>query len=248
MKDCSFGACNGREALIGPRRGRPRGGIITHILSLLGVALVVLPFLAITASATCQVLTVGDYPDINYTTVCALDEGSFGDGTQTFWHQYAAHVSHAVEADPAFDYAYAQADRGTWTYDDGTTQQSRQWSHVGSGAWEGARGVAGGGYQANVDQRDQTAPEDGDGACSGIVGRSTCVGASGWFTVQDVASVGVGAYYQQSGSGGSCTESLDAGVDLLVVYEPVPVESGPCTAEMPWVYDSSAWDALPTLP
>lgn len=217
--------------------------------SLLGLVLLALPFAAVPASAACEVTTLGQYPDINYTTICVLDEGTtFDDTTQRAEHDYLLHMSHAVEADPAFDYAYAGVERGTWTYDDGEVRHEREWVHVGSGAWEGVRGIAGGGYHANVDQRDQTAVEDGSGACSGVTGRSTCVGAGGWFTVQDVASVGVGFYSMQTGTAESCQDSYELDVDALIIF--VPITTGPmsCAAQMPWLYDSEVWDAFAPLP
>lgn len=63
-------------------------------------------------------------------------------------------------------------------------------------------------------------------------------GASGWFTVQGVAGVGVGAYHTQTGSAAECTESNDVGATLLVVF--VPVSTGPrsCAAEIPGIYDA----------
>jgi hypothetical protein len=214
----------------------------------LAALVLALPFAALPASAACEVATLDEYPDINYTTVCLLDQGGFGDGTQTFTHAYLLHVSHAVEADPAFNYAHMRSDQGTWTYDDGDVQQQREYTDVGAGEWAGARGLAGGGFQTDLAQRDQTAPEDGDGACSGIVGRSTCAGASGWFTVQEVASVGAGAYYQQSGSGASCQESYEVDVDAVVTF--IPITTGPqaCTTEAPWLYETVRFRDLPVLP
>ena len=93
-----------------------------RVLTILILALLSLPLAALPAVAACEVATVDQYPDTNYTTVCALEQQSFGDGTQTYNYDYTAHASHAVEADPAFDYAHANAEQGTWTYDDGTTQ------------------------------------------------------------------------------------------------------------------------------
>lgn len=210
--------------------------------------LLALPFAALPASAHCEVVSPEASPDINYTTVCVLDQGSVGDPYQTFTHEYLVHVSHAVEAGPAFDYAHAEADQGSWTYDDGETHQERRGTDVGAGAFEGVRGVFGTGFQAALDQRDQTAPEDGDGACSGVVGRSTCVGASGWFTVQDVASVGVGVYSQQTGTGAGCQETQQIYVDAAVAFIPVVTEPRPCTAEMSFLYDEVPFRALPVLP
>jgi hypothetical protein len=215
--------------------------------SLLALVLLALPFAALPASAACEVVTADQYPDINYTTVCLLDQGSYGDPSQTFDHAYVAHVSHAVEADPAFDYVHANADQGAWSYDDGFSQQQRQWTDVGAGAFEGVRGVAGTGVQADLSQRDQTVPEDEGNACSSVVGRSTCAGASGWLTVQDVASVGAGAYYRQSGTGADCSESYEVDVDAVVTF--VPVTAGPqsCTTELPFLYDAVPFRDLPVL-
>ncbi|GEM_PF-5101489 len=216
-----------------------------RVRSLLALVLLALPFAALPAHAECDVVTVEQYPDTNYTTACALDHGSFGDPSQTFTHDYVLHVSHAVEADPAFDYAHADLEQGSWTYDDGTTQQSRQWTDAGAGAFEGVRGVAGTGVQADANQRDQTTPEDEGSACSSVVGRSTCIGASSWFTVQDVASVGVGAYDTQTGTGSGCQETREVDVDAAVVFVPVGSGPQPCTAELPFLYDEVPFSSLP---
>lgn len=210
--------------------------------------LIAASLLAVPAGATCQVVTLDGYPDTNYTTVCVLDQGSFGDGTQEFTHAYVLHASHAVEADPVFDDAHVFVDQNEWTYDDGETQQSRQGTNVGAGAFEGARGIVGTGAQADVDQRDQTAPEgEGGGACSGIVGRSTCAGASAWLTAQDVASVGAGVYWQQSGTGAECSESVAVYVDAAVIFVPITPSPGACTTELPFLYDAAPFRELPAL-
>jgi hypothetical protein len=210
--------------------------------------LLAIPFLSVPAAATCEVVSPEQSPDINYTTVCLLDEGSQGEPPQESEHWYLAHVSHAVEADPFFDYAYVHADQGSWTYDDGETQHERERTDVSAGAFEGVRGVAGTGFQVALDQRDQTLPEDEAGACSGMVGRSTCLGASGWFTVQDVASVGVGVYYQQGGAGADCRESYAVYVSAAIVFVPVTPDSQPCATELPYLYDETPFRELPTLP
>lgn len=209
--------------------------------------LLALPLVSLPASATCEVVSPEQSPDINYTTVCVLDEGSQGDPFQTSDHQYLAHVSHAVELDPFFDYAYAHVDQGSWAYDDGETRQERERTDVSAGAFEGVRGVAGTGFQAALDQRDQTVPEDESGACSGAVGRSTCLGASGWLTVQDVASVGVGVSYQQSGTGADCRESYAVYVDAVLVFVPVTPDAQPCATELPYLYDAAPFRDLPML-
>ena len=213
--------------------------------AILGLVLIALPFAALPAGA-CTIATIEPYPDVNYTTVCANEHGETGDGTQTTSTDYVAHVSHAVEADPAFDYAHADAQRGTWVYDDGETQQQRQSSDVGAGAWEGARGLVGTGAQADVAQRDQTVPEDEGSSCASVIGRSTCAGASGWFTVQDVASVGAGVYYQQVGSGADCQEAYEVDLDAALVFVPVTTGPGACATQMPWMYD--AMGQVPGLP
>ncbi|HUR69046.1 MAG TPA: hypothetical protein VM370_07345 [Candidatus Thermoplasmatota archaeon] len=214
----------------------------------LGILILALPFAALPASASCNVATVNESPDINYTTVCLLDEGNtYDDTTQRADHDYLAHVSHAVEVDPVFDYAHANADRGTWVYDDGEVRHEREWTTIGAGAWEGARGLAGTGAQTELAQREQTAGEDAGGACSSYVGRSSCFGASGWVTVQDVASVGVGTYYTQTGTGDTCQESAEVDVDAVVTFVPVTTAPQDCTTELPWLYDSALFD-LPAQP
>lgn len=132
---------------------------------------------------------------------------------------------------------YAHVDQGTWTYDDGEIFHERESTHVGAGAWEGVRGVVGTGFHANVDQRDQTAPEDAGDACSSFVGQSTCVGAGGWFTVQGIASVGVGVYYQQTGTGDACQDRYELDVDAVVAFIPIVTEPGSCATQMPYLYD-----------
>lgn len=211
------------------------------------LALTTLSFLALPASAACEVATLDAYPDINYATVCALDEGSHGDGVQTFSHAYLLHASHALEADPAFESLFVYADQGTWTYDDGETTHERRWTSIGGNTFWGARGLVGTGAHARLDQRDQTAPEDGWGACSGIVGPSTCVGAGGWFTVQEVASVGVGLYYQQSASGDACRQQGELDVSAGIVFVPILTEPGPCPAELPRLHDEAPFGAITAL-
>lgn len=225
------------------------GGDLRSARSLVGFLLVTLSCLAAApAGATCQVVTVEQWPDVNYTTVCVLDQGEFGDGTQTFTHAYVLHASHAVEADPFFDYAHAHVDQREWTYDDGETRHERRVTDVSVGAFEGVRGVAGTGAQADLDQREQTAPEDESGACSGVVGRSTCLGASGWLTAQEVASVGVGVYWQQAGTGADCRESYAAYVDAAVVFVPIEVTPDACLWEAPFLHDEARFRELPALP
>jgi hypothetical protein len=216
--------------------------------ALAALLLLALPLAAVPAAATCQVVSAEDYPDVNYTTLCLLDEGTQGDPGDSRDHDYLAHASHAVEADPFFDVVYAHVDQSSWTHDDGETQHGRERTDVSAGAFEGVRGVAGTGFQAALDQRDQTAPEDESGGCSGFVGRSTCLGASGWLTVQDVASVGVGAYYQQSGTGADCRESFAVYVDAVVVFVPVTPDPQACTTELPYLYDEAPFRELPSLP
>ena len=216
--------------------------------ALLGLTLLAASFAALPAAATCEVVTNESYPDVNYTTLCVLDHGSQGDPSDQREHDYLAHVSHATEADPFFDYAYARVDQSSWTYDDGETQHERERTDVSAGAFEGVRGVAGTGFQAALDQRDQTAPEDESGACSGYVGRSTCLGASGWFTVQDVASVGVGVYYQQSGTGQDCREQFAIYVDAVVTFIPITPDSQACTTEAPFLYDEVPFREVTGLP
>jgi hypothetical protein len=218
--------------------------------SLLPVALLLLaaPFAALPARADCQVVTVEQYPDVNYTTACLLEQQTYGDPSQTFSDDYVVHVSHAVEADPVFDDAHADVAQTGWSYDDGTTQQQRQQTDVGAGAFEGATGLVGTGFQADANQRDQTTSEDGGNGCSWAIGHSTCVGASGWLTVQDVASVGVGAYDSQTGSGSGCQETREVDVDAAVVFVPVTTGPSPCAAELPSLYDAVPFRDLPTLP
>lgn len=210
------------------------------------VALVCLAIVSVlpVASAECTVVSPDVSPDINYVTVCTLAEGSYGDGTQEFTYDYLAHVSQATEVDPAFVYSYVRSDQGTWTYDDGEVRHERLYTHLGSGAFLGVRGLAGGGYHANLHQRDQTAVEDGEGACSGIVGPSSCLGAGAWFTVQDVGGVGVGVYHTQRGIAEDCRESDQVGVTAGIVY--VPVDSGEraCAAEFPELYYLVPFDDL----
>lgn len=217
--------------------------------SLLALALFALfPVLALSAAASCEVLSVGQYWDINYVTVCALDEGGFGDGTQEFNHDYLLHARHAAEADPVFTFWEANVARGTWTYDDGEVQHQREWVQIGSGLFLGARGLVGGGYHLYLDQRDQTAPEgEGAGYCSSHTGRSTCFGGGAWLTIQPVTSVGGALYYHQVNDTGSCEEQGEVDLDILGVYVPVPTDPAPCSAEMPWLYDQAFWDSLPPL-
>lgn len=216
--------------------------------ALVVLALVSVSFAVPFASADCTVVSPSFWPDVNYTTVCALHEGSYGDGTQTFEQQYVAHVSHAVEADPVFDYAYLRVDQGSWTYDDGEVFHEREVTHVGVGAFEGVRGVAGGGVHANLVQRAQTAGEDEGDACSSFVGESTCLGAGGWLTLQDVGGVGAGVYYQQTGTGGSCEEKADVYVTAGIVFVPVVNDPQPCAMQMPSFYDEVPFGDLPLMP
>ena len=216
--------------------------------SLAIVLLLAAPFAALPAGATCQVATVEDYGDVNYVTVCLLHEGVQGEPGDQREQAYLAHVAHAAEADPAFSVLYAHVDQSSWTYDDGETQHERERTDVSAGAFEGVRGVAGTGFQAALDQRHQTVPEDESGACSGAVGRSTCVGASGWLTAQDVASVGVGVYYQQAGMGADCREGFAVYVDAAVTFVPVAPGSQPCAAELPSLYDAAPFRERPALP
>lgn len=201
--------------------------------SLVALILVAIPFVLPVASAECTVVSPGLTGDIDYVTTCVLTEGSYGDGTQTYDYDYLAHVSQAEEVDPAFVYSYVRTDQTTWTYDDGEIQQERFTTHIGSGMFAGVRGLAGGGYHANLIQRDQTSSEDGDGACSGIVGPSTCVGAGAWFTVQDVGGVGVGVYHTQYGIADECREWNQVGVTAGIVYVPVDTGERACLAEYP---------------
>ena len=216
--------------------------------SLAALLLLAAPFAALPAGATCQVATVDDYGDVNYVTVCVLEHGGLGGPGDEREHDYLAHVAHAAEADPFFSVLYAHVDQSSWTYDDGETQHDRERTDVSAGAFEGVRGVAGTGFQAALDQRDQTVPEDEAGACSGVVGPSTCLGASGWLTVQDVASVGVGVYYQQAGTGQDCRESYAVYVDAVVTFVPVTPDAQPCAMELPVLYDAVPFRDLPGLP
>ena len=216
--------------------------------SLAALLLLIASFAALPAGATCQVLTVDEYGDVNYATLCLLDRDSQGGPGDERDRDSLVHAGHAAEADPVFDVAYVHVDQHSWAYDDGETQHGRERTDVGAGAFEGVRGVAGTGFQAALDQRDQTVPEDEAGACSGTVGRSTCVGASGWLTVQEVASVGVGVYYQQGGTGQDCRESVAVYADAVVTFIPVTPESRPCAAELPSLYDAAPFRELPSLP
>jgi hypothetical protein len=213
------------------------------------LVLLALPLAALPASAVCQVTSLNNYPDINYTTVCVLDEGSIDDPYQSIGHDYIVHVGHAIEADPAFNYAHAQVAQGHWTYDDpdAGVHQEREWTDVSAGDFVGVSGAAGGGFHFALTQRDQTASEDGDGACSGITGQSTCFGTGGWLTLQGIASVGVGAYHQQSGTGESCQEQSELDVDAIVVFVPLITDPQPCTAELPLLYDIVSFGMLPAL-
>ncbi|MEA3199642.1 MAG: hypothetical protein QOE90_1070 [Thermoplasmata archaeon] len=221
-----------------------------NVRILAGLALVACSFLAQPAHADCQTATLDAYPDINYVTACALDQNSVGDPSQTTSNAYVLHLAQAFEADPAFAYSHAQAQQSAWQYDDGTTQQDRHQTDLGAGAFEGARGLVGTGFQADVNQRDQTVPEDdgSSGACSWYVGHSTCAGASGWLTVQDVASVGVGGYWSQTGTGSACTESYEVDVDAAVTF--LPITTGPmaCAQQAPDLNDGVDFWSLPVLP
>ena len=215
-----------------------------RIFIVVGLLILAIPFALPAASADCAVVSPSVSPDINYVTLCTLHEGGFGDGTQEFTHDYLVHASQAMEVDPAFVYSYVRTDQGTWTYDDGEVQHERFYTHLGSGLFLGVRGLAGGGYHANLVQRDQTAPEDAEGACSGIVGPSTCLGAGGWFTVQDVGGVGVGFYHTQQGVAEDCRESNDVGVSAGIVYVPVSTGERDCVAEYPEFRYLVPFDAL----
>ncbi|MHB8603865.1 MAG: hypothetical protein ACYDCK_01315 [Thermoplasmatota archaeon] len=223
---------------------------------LVGSVLLMLPFASLTASAHCEVGTLDVFPGTNYTTVCALDHQTFGDGTQTYTYDRAVHVYHATEADDpvldavqVFDDSHAVVEQGHYTYDDGTVSQDRKWTEISAGAFEGVRGYAGGGFQAGLIQRDQNAIEpEGSGSCSSAIGHSTCVGASAWLTVQDVASVGAGAYQDQRGSGPDCSESYEFDVDAAVVFETIPVGPGPCKTAYPDFYEGYPIRDLPELP
>src|SRR5260221_532709 len=69
--------------------------------------------------------------------------------------------------------------------------------------------------------------------------QSTYAGASGWVTVQDIASFGAGAYYVNEGSGADCTESYELDLDLGgLVFVPLTTGPGACTTELPWIYDT----------
>lgn len=216
--------------------------------TILAILVLAMPFVALPASADCQVVSPAGYPDINYTTVCAGENFVYGDGTQEFDNDYVAHMSHAAEADPYFEYADLRVDQGQWTYDDGETSHERTWTHIGSNSFDGVRGVAGTGYHANLNQRDQTAGEDAGDACSSFIGRSTCVGAGSWFTLQGYASVGIGIYYQQTGSGEDCQERAEVDVDAVVVFVPVVREPAPCTMEAPFLYEELPFRELPIMP
>lgn len=221
-------------------------------LSFVGSALVAFSFLAVPALAAepdCTVFTVAELSDVNYTTVCKETTVGWTDGTQTWSEDRFVHVAHAVEADPAFDYAHVWADQGTWVYDDGEVRQEREYTHVSAEAFEGVRGLAGGGFHVNLHQRDQTSVEDGEGACASHIGRSTCFGAGAWWTFQDVASVGGAVYYQQTyDADGNCSERFEVDVDVLVVFVPVPTPDQPCTTEMPWLYDEVPFREIDVLP
>ena len=219
--------------------------------SLLGVALLALTFASVPAAADeaeCTVVTTEAWPDVNFVTLCIDGSHTYGDGTQEFHNDHLVHLSHAFEADPAFDYAYARADQGTWVYDDGEVRQEREYTHVGAGAFEGVRGLSGGGAHANLRQRDQSAVEDEGDACASHIGRSTCFGAGGWWTVQDVASAGVGVYYDQREADGQCSERAEVDVDAVVVFVPIVTEPGPCSVTLPWLYDEVPFRDVDLLP
>jgi hypothetical protein len=202
----------------------------------LGLALAAVPLLAPPAGAMCRTISPDVSPDVDYTTACALDRDSVSDGTQTWTNDYVVHVTHDVRAFSYYnDYVAAQVAKGTYTYDDGTTQQHRSWTDVGAGTFQDAADVAGGGVQADVIQRDQDSIEpEGSDACSSYVGHSTCAGASAWLSVNGVASLGAGAYFQQEGTGAGCQQAGDVELDLLGLdFEQVPLPQGPCAVEAP---------------
>lgn len=211
---------------------------------LLALALA-LPALAAPAAAACEIVSPAVWPDTNYVTVCALDSRvDYDDGTQRSTTDSLLHASQASEADPAFVYTHAHADQTEYVYDDGTSRFERRGTTLHSGGFAGARGLAGGGFHGGLHQREQTIPEEGDSACSYIVGESTCASGGAWLTVQDVAGVGVGAYYVQSGSGAECTESSTVYVTAAVTTVGVPGPAGPCSAEAPDLWDEARFGEL----
>lgn len=219
--------------------------------SLLGVALLALTFASVPAAADeaeCTIVTTDAWPDINYTTICRGGSQTYGDGTQEFHNDHLLHVSHAAEADPAFDVVYARADQGTWVYDDGEVRQEREYTHVGAGAFEGVRGLTGGGFHANLRQRDQTTVEDEGDGCASHIGRSTCLGVGGWWTVQDVAGVGVGVYWQQLDDDDGCREQAAVYATVLITTVPVIGPEGECSVDTPWLYDETPFRDMQTLP
>lgn len=218
------------------------------------LVLVALPLAAApTSAAECQVVSTGLTGDVEYATLCVLNERETGnDGTQRTTTESLVHGWHVVEVDPAFHILYVEADHGTYTYDDGEVRHEREFTNVRSGMFDGVRGVTGGGYHVGIQQRDQTLPEDEGSGCASTLGRSTCVNAGAWWTQQVVSvdgtgtSVGAAVYYRQVGEGDDCAEDVEVYASALVTFVPVTPGPGSCREQMPWLADHV--DFSPVLP
>ena len=149
----------------------------------------------------------------------------YGDGTQEFDNDYVAHMSHAAEADHRTSSTRTcGSDQGEWTYDDGETSHERTWTHVGSNYFDGVRGVAGTGYHANLNQRDQTAGEDAGDACSSFIGRSTCVGAADGSRCRATRARASASTTSRPARATAVNSAAEVDVDAVVVF--VPIVSG----------------------
>lgn len=209
-----------------------------------------LPLAAITASAAeCQTATVEELGQTNFATACVLDEGVlYDDTTQRAEYRYLAHVTSTVDVDPFLTHTYVESDQNRWTYDDGDVSYERRSTNLGVGNMENVANLVGGGFQANLDQRDQDIGEaEGEGPCASWVGRSTCTMTSAWVGVNGGPSVGVGAY-TQTGSGEDCQHTSQFGVSAAVTFVPVEGPSAGCVAEMPHFYEDVPFSQFMVLP
>lgn len=228
--------------------GRPEA---TPVRAILVLVILVASFAVVAppASAVCHVATIPELGQMNYTTVCVQHVYGNGDPYFPEEHDYFAHVSHADRvAEAGFtDWAGLNAGTDSWQYidpDTGEAYHQGTRTNIGGGYFV-QQDVFGTGAHANVDQRDQSASRDDGGLCSAVVGRSTCVGAGGWFTVRDVASVGVGAYYTQTGTSTDCREHAELYVDAVLLFVPLITPDQPCTREIPVI--QPFWHAVPPL-
>lgn len=220
-----------------------------RVLAVLALLLASSLALALPASALCQVQTIPELGQVNYTTVCVQHQYGNGDPYYPEEHDYFVHMSHAdALAEAGFtDWAGLNVGTDSWQYIDpesGEVMHEGHRTNIGGGYFI-AQSLVGTGAHANLDQREQSASRDDGGLCSARIGASTCFGSGAWFTVRGVASVGAGAYYTQAGTGSECQEHSELYLDLLVVFVPLVQPDQPCTAEAPEV--PRFWHELPPL-